>query len=108
MPKKSSVSEVSGGEFDGFTKKGLVLVDFYADWCMPCVMMAPVIDELSEKFKGKIMFGKVDIEQYNELAQKFGILSIPNFILFKNGEKVEQFIGSMPSESFEKKLNEFL
>ncbi len=108
MPKNSLVSEVSQGEFDGFIKKDLVLVDFFADWCMPCVMMAPVMDELSLKLRGKIKFGKVDIEQHNELAQRFGILSIPNFILFKNGKQVEQFVGSMPSKEFETRLKRFL
>ena len=54
MGKKEGVSEVSGVEFDKFIKNGLVLVDFFADWCVPCVMMTPIIDEMSKKFKGKI------------------------------------------------------
>ena len=108
MPKNSLVLDVSQGEFDNFIKKDLALVDFFADWCMPCVMMAPVMDGLSLKFKGKIKFGKVNIEKHNELAQRFGILSIPNFILFKNGKQVEQFIGSMPPKEFEARLEKFL
>ena len=103
-----SVVELSGREFENFTKEELVLVDFYADWCMPCVMMAPVIEELSRKFKKKIKFGRLNVDDNKELAQKFRIMSIPNFILFKKGEPIEQFIGAMPIENFEEKLREHL
>ena len=107
MSNNDKVPEISKSEFDDFIKKDLVLIDFAADWCMPCLMMVPVIDELSEKFKGKIKFGKVNIEENQELAQKFDIVSLPNFILFKKGKQIEQFIGSMSSEDFEKKLDKF-
>ena len=103
-----SITELSGKEFDNFTKEELVLIDFYTDWCMPCVMMTPVIEELSKKFKGKIKFGKINIEDNQELAQKFKIMSIPNFILFKNGEVVERIIGALPGEELEKKLKNHL
>ena len=101
------VSELSRNEFNNFIKKDLVLIDFSADWCMPCLMMNPIINELSEKFKGKMEFGKVNIEDNQELAQKFDVVSIPNFILFKDGKQIGQFIGSMPFEDFEKKLKKF-
>tara|TARA_B100000315_G_scaffold233379_1_gene246456 strand:- start:463 stop:789 length:327 start_codon:yes stop_codon:yes gene_type:complete len=107
MSNNDKVPEISKSEFDDFIKKDLVLIDFAADWCMPCLMMVPVIDELSEKFKGKIKFGKVNIEENQELAQKFDIVSLPNFILFKKGKQIEQFIGAMSSEDFEKKLDKF-
>ncbi len=108
MTNNDSVSELSGKEFENYTKKGFVLIDFYADWCMPCVMMAPIIDELSEKYDSKIKFGKINIDDNHAMAEKFSIMSIPNFILFKDGKKVEQFIGSMSFESFEKKLGKFI
>ncbi|MBS3070937.1 thioredoxin [Candidatus Pacearchaeota archaeon] len=108
MANKDKVPELSGKEFTSFIKEGISLIDFYADWCMPCIMMEPIIDELSEKFKAKIKFAKINIEDHGELAQKFNIVSIPNFILFKNGEKVEQFIGSSSEEDFEKKLKKFV
>ena len=98
------VSELSGKEFDKYISKGLVLVDFFADWCMPCLMMAPVVEELAEKFRGKIKFAKVNVEDNQLLSQKYKINSIPNFILFKNGEVVKQFIGSISSEEFEDKI----
>jgi thioredoxin 1 len=104
MTKKEMVSELTKKEFDSFISKGKVLVDFFADWCMPCLMMAPVIDELSEKFRGKIKFAKVNIDENSALAQKYKIMSIPNFILFENGKPVDQFIGAMAAEDFEDKL----
>ena len=102
------VSELTKGEFEEFTKQGLVLIDFFADWCMPCMMMSPIIDDLSEKFKGKIKFGKVDVGENKEIAQKFNVNSIPNFTLLRDGEIVEQFIGAVSSEELEEKLNGFL
>lgn len=108
MVNNDKVPELSKNEFENFTKSDLTLVDFFADWCMPCLMMAPVVDELSEKFKGKIKFGKVNIEDNQDLARKFNIVSIPNFVLFKDGKQIEQFIGSTLSEEFEEKLKKFV
>ena len=103
-----NVKELTGGEFPSFVKEGLVLVDFFADWCMPCLMMAPVIEELSDKFEEKIKFGKIDVDENQDLAQKYRVASIPNFILFKGGEVVDRFVGAMPVEDFEEKLNKHL
>ncbi len=102
------VKELTGREFDGFVKEGTVLVDFFADWCMPCIMMAPVIEELSKKFKGKVKFGKIDVDENQSVAQKFRVVSIPNFILFKNGEVAERFVGAMPLEDFEERIKKKL
>ncbi|MEK9207500.1 MAG: thioredoxin [Patescibacteria group bacterium] len=109
MKMARAVTELENGkDFDSFTKEGLVLIDFWADWCMPCVIMAPVMEELSKKLRGKIKFGKINVDENHKLAQKFRILSIPNFVLFKNGNVADQFIGSMPKEDFEEKLREHL
>src|SRR3990172_9248979 len=109
MAEHVGVTELSNGkDFEPFTKQGLVLVDFWAEWCMPCVMMAPIMDELSEKFKGKIKFGKINVEDHQDIAQKFSVSSIPNFIMFKNGKQVGQFIGSMSSEDFAERLEKFV
>jgi len=102
------VTELSNNSFEEFTKEGLVLIDFFADWCMPCKMMSPVVDELSEKFKGRAKVGKVNIEENQALAQKFGVSTIPNFVLFKDGEVVDNFVGGMSAEELEGKLKEFL
>jgi len=103
-----SVTELSGREFDNFTKEEIVLIDFYADWCMPCLMMAPVMEDIARKFKGKIKFGKVNIEDNQELAQKFHITSLPTFMLFKDGKQAKQFVGSRSIEDFEEKLKKHL
>lgn len=102
------ITELTAKEFDSFTKKGLVLVDFWADWCMPCLMMEPVMDELSEKFKGKIKFAKINVDENQKVAEKFQVRSIPNFVLFHDGVVKDRFIGSMDESDFEDKLKEHL
>jgi len=108
MTSNDKVPELTNGEFEEFTKKGIVLVDFFAEWCMPCLMMAPVIDELSEKFKGKIKFGKVNVEDNQKIAMKFNVTSIPNLILLKDGKLQDNFIGALSAEELEGKLEKYL
>ena len=108
MAENSNVAELTNGEFDEFVKEGTVLIDFFAEWCMPCLIIAPIVDELSGKFKGKIKFGKVDIDSNKALAQKFDISSIPNLVLFKEGKPIEHFVGMTSSEELEEKLKVFV
>ena len=103
-----NVPELTNGQFNEFVKSKFVLIDFFAEWCMPCLMMAPVIEELSEKFEGKIKFGKVNIEDNSELARKFNVSSIPNFVLFKDGKVIENFVGGMDAEEMEEKLRKLI
>ncbi len=102
-----SVEELNSKDFDEFAKKGLVFIDFFAEWCMPCVMMGPVVEEVSESFKGKIKFGKVNIGENESLSKKFNISSIPNFVLLKDGKVIEQFVGAMDEEELKDKLRKF-
>ena len=102
------VQELTNNNFEEFIKEGIVLIDFSADWCMPCQMMGPLIDELSEKLKGKIKFGKVDVGNNQELAQKFNVSSIPNFVLLKDGKMIEQFVGGMSLEDLSEKLEKYV
>ncbi len=73
-----------------------VLVDFYADWCGPCKMMSPVLDQLSNELEGQIKIGKVNVDDDPELAGQYKVMSIPNFVLIKNGQIVDQVIGAVP------------
>lgn len=85
-----------------------VLVDFYADWCGPCKMMAPVIAALAEEFEGKMKIGKCDTEENMPLAQKYRVASIPNMQVFKNGEVVANFVGGMSKDALREKLQRVL
>lgn len=102
------VPELTNGEFESFIKNGNVLIDFFTEWCMPCLMMAPVVEELSDKFRGKIKFGKVNVDENQKIAQKFNVNSIPTFILFRDGNPIKQFVGSMAHEEFGEKLRQFI
>ena len=102
------VEELTNGEFEEFIKEGIVLIDFFADWCMPCVMMSPIMDDISEKFKGKIKVGKVNIEDNQKLTQKYSVSSLPTFLILKEGEVVDRFMGSLSEEELENKLNNHL
>mgnify|MGYP001262329387 CR=1 FL=1 len=70
-----------------------ILVDFWAQWCGPCKMLAPILDDLAQEFDGKVRIGKVDIDQYQDLAGQYGIRAIPTLLVFKNGQVVEQMQG---------------
>ena len=85
-----------------------VLVDFYADWCGPCKMMMPIVEKMAEKYDGKIKVGKVNSDEENQLAAKYNIMSIPSFLLFKNGELVDTLTGAMPADALAGKLDSLL
>ncbi len=82
-----------------------VLVDFWASWCGPCKMMGPVVEEISNEQAGKIKVGKVNVDDEAELAQKFNIMSIPSFIVFKDGKAVAQTVGGQSKEDLLKVVN---
>ena len=108
MAEDFEAQELTEKKFDVFVKSGLSLIDFYAEWCMPCLMMEPVVSEVGERLQGKIKVGKINIDSEKSVAQKFNVRSIPNFILFKNGQVIGQFIGAMGADEFEKKLKSYL
>ncbi len=84
------------------------LVDFWAEWCMPCKMIAPTVEELAEEYAGKVRIGKVDTDQSQQIAMKFGISAIPTLILFKNGEMVNKFVGLQQKADLKAALDEAL
>ncbi|MCR4763997.1 MAG: thioredoxin [Lachnospiraceae bacterium] len=85
-----------------------VLVDFYADWCGPCKMMAPVIKEMAEEYDGELKVGKLNVDENPDIAQKYGVMSIPNFQFFKNGEVVESLLGALPKGRFTSAVDKVL
>jgi thioredoxin 1 len=95
---------LSDKNFQNQTKNKVVLVDFWASWCGPCRMMAPVLNEIAGELKGNIYIGKVNVEQYQSLAQKFKVRGIPTMVLFKNGVEVNRFVGVKSKEYLIKQI----
>lgn len=85
-----------------------VLVDFFATWCGPCKMLAPTIDELADKYEGKVPVLKIDVDEEQELAMKYGVQSIPTVILFDDGDVAEQLVGVRDEETYTQLLDDHL
>lgn len=85
-----------------------VFVDFFATWCGPCQMVTPIIEELANEFVGKLRVVKVDVDQAPKTAEKYGIMSVPTFMIFKNGEVIKQFVGARTKEGFREELKSVL
>jgi thioredoxin 1 len=82
----------------------LVVIDFGAEWCGPCKMLSPIIDELAEEFKHKAVIGKVDIDENDDMAVKYGIRNIPQVLFIKNGELIEKLVGAHPKSAYVEKI----
>lgn len=91
-------------EVEVLKNKGIVLVDFYAQWCGPCKMTGPIIEKLAEEVKN-VKFVKVDVDQNQELTSQYQVFSIPTFLIFKDGQVVNQFVGVMGKEGFLTEIN---
>ena len=85
-----------------------VLVDFWADWCAPCKMIAPIVEELAKEYDGRVTFAKVDVDANKEVPIKYGIRSIPTLLVFKGGKPVDQVIGAVPKSVLKKHLDKAL
>ncbi len=85
-----------------------VLVDFWAVWCGPCKAIAPTVEELAKQYKGKVKIGKMDVDQHQNVAQRFGIRSIPTLLLFKGGRVVDTIVGAVPKSKLEESLKKAL
>ncbi|PAF44522.1 thioredoxin [Helicobacter sp. 11S02596-1] len=97
--------ELNKENFDATTKDGVAVVDFWAPWCGPCRMLAPVIDELAEEYQGKVAICKVNTDEQDELSAKFGIRSIPTILFMKNGEVIDQIIGATSKQALKEKID---
>lgn len=101
--------ELTDADFDENVKKySLIVVDNWASWCPPCRILGPVIDNLAKKLSGKIVFGKLNVDENKEVASKYEIMSIPTLLVFKNGKLIDRMVGAMPESLLEKKLVSFL
>ena len=100
--------ELTSENFEATVNEGVSLVDFWAPWCGPCRMIAPVIEELANDFDGKANICKINTDEQQELASKFGVTSIPTILFIKNGKVVDTMIGAASKQAFADKLNTLL
>lgn len=107
MSETDSVTTIEDENFEEFLEDNeRVVLDLWATWCSPCIQMDPLIEELAERYSGKVKFGKVNIEKNNQIPSKFGVQSLPSFLFFKNGEIIGKERGVMNKEDFEGKLKD--
>jgi len=93
VPESNKIVTLTKANFDHQVKNGVVLVDFWAGWCMPCKMLAPIINEVAEEVNGSAKIGKLNVEEQREIAAKYSVRSIPTILLLKNGKEVNRFVG---------------
>jgi thioredoxin 1 len=103
------MKHLNGKEFEEAVKKDkLVVVDFYADWCMPCRYLSPVLDKLEREYDGSVEFYKLNVDENQDIAFKYGIASIPTVLMFYKGEVISGFIGAMPEKAVKEEIDKAL
>jgi thioredoxin 1 len=103
-----NVKTLTQNNFKQMTTSGLILVDFWAPWCGPCKMVAPVLNEIAEEQQGKLRVGKVNVDNQQALAAKFKVRSIPTMILFKNGKDVKRIVGAKTKQGYLSEISEYM
>ena len=86
----------------------LVVVDCWASWCAPCRMVSPILDELAKDYAGKILFGKLNVDENQKISMQYAVMSIPTLLVFKNGKLMDQIVGAMPRNMLEPKITHYL
>ena len=103
------MKEIKDLTFEEFVRSNkLALVDFWAEWCHPCRILSPIVEELSFEYAGKIAFGKLNVDENPATAAKFMIMSIPTLVLFKDGKEIERSVGALPKDNIKKIINKHL
>lgn len=97
-PESSRIIILNQANFEHQTKDGLVLIDFWASWCMPCKMMAPILNEVAEEIGDKAKICKVNVEEHQQLSARFSVRNIPTLVLVKNGKEVDRIVGVKPKD----------
>ena len=105
VPENKNILILDSGNYQHQLKSGIVLVDFWASWCMPCKMMAPILNEVAAEVDGKAKICKVDVQQYQDISAKFSVRNIPTLILFKNGKEINRFVGVKTKDFLLKEIN---
>lgn len=110
--KKGMVGEIIHITDSNFSKvigeNSLVLVDFFADWCMPCRMMAPIVEQLAKEYAGKVLVGKINVDENPATAERFQVFSIPTLVILKSGEEVDRIVCFVPKSQIEVRLKKYL
>lgn len=99
---------LTSANFTDQISKGYTFVDFWAEWCGPCRMIAPIVEELAKEWDGKVKFGKLDTDANSDVTNRFGVQGIPTLILFKDGIEVDRVVGALPKVAFDDFLNDFV
>ena len=104
----SAIKELNDVNFQANVKTGITLVDFWASWCMPCKMMAPILNETAEALVNSAKIGKIDVDANQAASAKYGVRSIPTMVLFKNGKEINRFVGVKTSDFLLKEIKKVL
>jgi len=109
MGAMSKPIELTDSNFEETVKKyNLMIVDFWAPWCGPCLVMSPIIEELAREYAGKVAFGKLNVDENPKTASKFGVFSIPTIVFLKEGEEIDRIIGAVPKDYIKGKIEKYL
>ncbi|MCX7958551.1 MAG: thioredoxin [Deltaproteobacteria bacterium] len=103
-----NIRHLNDTDFESATQNGITIVDFWAEWCMPCKALAPVFEQVAGKYAGKVKFAKVNVDESPNTASKFRIMSIPTLLVFKDGKIIEQITGLVPAKKIEAALDKAL